>query len=260
MPVLGSKSIFCAVLCGSSLLGSAAQAATITGSFTDPEYAAYTKMDLSADTDGWVAYGYNNTQSALSTKAGGQGNFSALMDESGNALTSSNLVIPSNGRIKLKWSDGAPTATFDADATWIESIEGSGNNGKGLSFTTTLFASSETLRVLVASKNSSAHAALSAVIDSAGNPGSYSVTDVNLSDYNTHTNHDPYALLTLNIATATVGDVLTFKITSDFTSAGAARQNWWAVGLSAATVSAVPEPACVGLLAVGGLLARRRRR
>ncbi len=72
-----------------------------------------------------------------------------------------------------------------------------------------------------------------------------------------------YGILTLQIADAQPGDVLSFTFSSDYSEELDAMEtpdSTWGVGIGAASVYTIPEPSSLALLCLGALTLARRRR
>lgn len=229
-----------------SIAAGAAQAATITGSAAD--YPNYTVFDLSpAGTSDWVMYGGSTAADVTTGLA--SSSFGALSVVSGNGPYMATL----SGGLKVAHLAGfgafpSATASFDANPVVVDS-----GTTAALSFTHRLLAPQETLKVMVMTK-----APAQLWYDASASIGSDSWSIVNQPvSVGAKTQ---LSVVTLEISGAT-DDVLTFTMKSNYSN-NTSPQNWWGVGIGGASVAAaVPEPASLGLLAVGAaaLCARRRR-
>ncbi len=241
-------------------------ASTITGSFSSPPASANrhvttspTPVDISSGTSAWAYYGYSSNPNGSGTVA------AALNTDSGNAASFSALSYTPNpsqtgfssagGYMELNFtgsSGASPNFVFDQ-------APNPGSSTNNFSFTTKMIASSETLNVFLISFDSKSN--ISATLSSGG---SYTANGVVLpysppSDATGDGSGHGYGILSLHITGATIGDTLTFTDTNNLT--GVSSSSYANVGIQAADV-VVPEPATLGLMAVGGLgllLLKRRR-
>ncbi|MGC9258517.1 MAG: PEP-CTERM sorting domain-containing protein, partial [Phycisphaerae bacterium] len=127
-----------------------------------------------------------------------------------------------------------------------------GSSTNNFYFTTNLIAPSETLNLYLISFDSKSN--ISATLPDGG---SFTADSVVLpyspaSDTDgTGTGHG-YGILSLNITGGTVGETLTFTDTNNITGMSSSSDSYSNVGIQAANV-VVPEPATLGLVAIGGL-------
>lgn len=240
---------------GVAVAFSPASAATITGSMNP--YTPYTITNLSDGTTDWVVYGGlgapGTATDYTSKNPAASSSFSTLHDLSGSMYTES-----VNGTMKFKHDGGYGTypaaITTSADPNVVVA---NSNSASSISFTHTIGGIDESLNIYVITKTTSIKVDLSAVINTGG---SWSVTDQLLPTNNGKSKNQ--GRIALDITGAAPGDTVTFTITANY-SGLTSPQNWWGIGLSAATSTVtsefVPEPASMALLIVGGSLVLPRR-
>jgi len=232
-------------------LCSAAGAGAISGSMVTP--VAYSVQDLSDGTTDWVAYG-------------GLGVAGTATDKTSKTASSSfgNVVLTAGsgpytqtvwGPIKFAHDEGYgsyPAATTSIDANPVCANSASLAQ---LRFTHTLLGEEETIDVFVFTK----HASLEWVDVSANlnTGGSWSVTNQQLPTV--VANKGCYGIVRLHVEEASAGDQLTFVLSSNYSN-NTNPQSWWGVSIAGATATAVPEPATMGLLVLGGIAGVMRRR
>lgn len=215
-----------------------ANAGTITGTLAAaPSSSAASPIDISSGASDWVYYGLSasGTVSPITpaTMAGGPNSFGAL---TGNDLvdgyfSSSTTIQPATGLNFLSFSGGT---TVSSDTSNIYAY--SSFTPSSFSFTQTLLGASETMNVYLNDYN--ANHDISASLSSGG---SYTNTDATLPQSGIA------GVLTLSI-TGSPGDTLTF------TDTGVSTGSFANIGIQGVTVTAVPEPAPLCLLAVAGSL------
>ena len=221
---------------GMALAAPGADGGTISGTMAAaPASSAASPIDISAGASDWVYFGLNSAGSysiTPSTKAGGPNSFSALTG--GNLVDGfQNGTAPqyATGLNFLSFSGGSPTSSDTSNIYAYSSFTPS-----SFSFTQTLLGSSEVMDVYLNSYNANQD-----ITASLSSGGSYSFNNA-LPQSGTD------GELTLNI-TGTPGDTLTFSDTAVSTGQFAN------IGIQAVTVTAVPEPGALGLLAAAGSLA-----
>ncbi|WP_367874681.1 PEP-CTERM sorting domain-containing protein [Luteolibacter sp. Populi] len=216
-------------------------AATITGGLSVP--IVYSSVDISAGTDDWAYYGLSGP-SAITSKAGGPGSFSSL---------SGTFAAGGDSRMFLSFSGGDPVPSVGSGTAFVFPNQ---VQGAALSFTATVLAESQTIRVYLVGYDSRAD--ISAAL---GEGGSFSLENAVLpytDDGDGSGGNHTSGLLTLNLSGATVGDTLTFTVANDYV--GVNDSSFGFVGIQAVTVT-VPEPSSL-VVGLGGLvlLGLRRRR
>lgn len=234
-----------ATIAGLAMAAPSASAGTITGTLAAaPSSSAAGPIDISTGASDWVYYGLSasGTVSPITpaTMSGGPNSFGAL---TGNDLvdgyfSSSTTIQPATGLNFLSFSGGT---TVSSDTSNIYAY--SSFTPSSFSFTQTLLGTSETMNVYLNDYN--ANHDISASLSSGG---SYTNADATLPQSGIA------GVLTLSI-TGSPGDTLTF------TDTGVSTGSFANIGIQGVTVTAVPEPVPLSLLAVAGslfLITRRR--
>ena len=261
----GCSLLAAAAIAGAALAGMAGVASAsviINGAINAaPANSSTNPADISNGTAAWVYYGYNSTSTGINT-------------DPTNAASFSNLSSPQNTLSPWTSGPGGYVTFTGASSGASENFvfvngpfgtNAAGVSGNSLSFTSNLLAPSETLNVYLLSYNSRTDINATLASSSGGGLLGSFTTDVVLPS---SVNDDPdnngaghgYGILTLNISGASTGDVLTLSDATDISTVPSPADNA-NVGFQAADV-VVPEPATIGLVAVGGmglLLLRRRK-
>lgn len=265
--------VVAAAIAGAAFAGMAglASASTITGVFSSPPASAnsfnnsnYTPINIATGASAWVYYGYTDQGSYTAGSSGGgmmntdtnnAAAFSSLNFNTNSSQTGGGLS-GSTGWMELTYPGASPSSST---AFIFDQAPPSGSNTNNFYFTTNLIAPSETLNLYLITYDSKSN--ISATLPDGG---SFTADGVVLpyspaSDTDgTGTGHG-YGILSLHITGGTVGETLTFTDTNYIT--GVNNDSYSNVGIQAANV-VVPEPATIGLVAVGGmglLLLRRRK-
>jgi hypothetical protein len=214
------------------------QTAAITGDLTAPP--VYTSDDISAGTTDWAYFGLGGGTTDIDSKAGGPASFSPIAN---------GASVGTDSRMFLSFTGGTPTASVTDERNFVfpqQSTLGT------LSFTTTLFASDETIQIYLAGYDSRGD-----FTASLSSGATFSLTDQILpySDDGDGTgqNHT-YGLLTLTVSDAAVDDVLTFTSANNYDNVS--NSSFGSIGIQAATatITVVPEPGSVTLIALGALV------
>ena len=152
-----------------------------------------------------------------------------------------------------------PGAAAPTDNFIFDQAPSGGSSTNNFYLTTNLIASNETVNFYLASYDSACN--ITATLPSGG---SYTATGAVLpysptSDGDGTGKGHLYGILSLNITGGTVGETLTFTDTSNIT--GVSNDSYSNIGIQAANVTVVPEPASLLLMGVAGfgLLILKRR-
>ncbi|MDA8376980.1 MAG: PEP-CTERM sorting domain-containing protein [Planctomycetia bacterium] len=261
----GGSLVAAAAIAGAALAGMAglASASVIINGTTNaaPANSQSNPADISNGTAAWVYYGYNGQSTGMNTDSANAANFSSIKCPTN---TLSPWTTGPAGYVTFTGASSGASENF----VFVNGPFGSnaaGISGNSLSFTTDLLAPSETLNVYLISYNSRTDITATLASSSGGGSLGSFTTDavlpspVNDDPDNNGTGHG-YGILTLNISGASTGDVLTVTDATDISTVTSPANNA-NVGFQAADV-VVPEPATIGLVAVGGiglLLLRRRK-
>ena len=250
-------------------LAGTVSASTITGVFSSPPTSAnsfnntnYTPINIATGVSAWLYYGYTDQGSyTAGSPSGGMmntdtNNAAAFSPLNFNTNSSQTGLSGSTGWMELTYPGASPSSST---AFIFDQAPSSGSSTNNFYFTTNLIASSETLNLYLISYDSKSN--ISATLPDGG---SFTADGVVLpyspaSDTDgTGTGHG-YGILSLNITGGTIGETLTLTDTNNIT--GVNNDSYSNVGIQAANV-VVPEPATIGLVAVGGmglLLLKRRK-
>lgn len=242
-----------------------APAATITGSVGEVvAFEIYTLEDTNGRaSDDWVVYGgYGavGTPAATHRTTKLENSSFGAMTFAGRSQTAHNV----NGVLKLAHDGGfgdyaAPTSTYSNPDISLAVAESP--TQATLTFTHTLLDGEEELNIYLYGKAAAQLSVdIAAVLDSGG---SYIAEDFALPTRRTSGGgQGSYGILTLAIAGAQAGDVLTFTLSTDYSEeidSALTPANHWGVGIAAATVTVIPEPASLALLGLGAMLMLSRR-
>lgn len=248
MKFFNCRSLPCAFLAASLVLvaGSPASAATITGGLSSP--VVYSSVVISDGSSDWAYFGVGGNPATAIGKAGGPGSFSAVSGAN---------VVGTDSRIFLSYTGGDP-GPLESITAGKEFVYSGAGDGAALTFSATILAPDETIQVYLTGYNSRADISASLRLG-----GSFSLmgavlpyTDDQDGD-GTGEGHT-YGLLTLNVAGASIGDVLTITVANQY--AAVSNPAFGSIGVQAATV-AVPEAASslLGALGFACLVIKRRR-
>ena len=228
-----------ATIAGIAMSAPSASAGTITGTLAAaPASSAASPIDISTGASDWVYYGLSasGTVSPItpSTMSGGPNSFGTLTGSNlvDGYFSSSTTIQPATGLNFLSFSGGTAVSSDTSNVYAYSSFTPS-----SFSFTQTLLGTSETMNVYLNAYN--ANHDISASLSSGG---SYANASATLPQ------SGQAGVLTLNI-TGSPGDTLTF------TDTGVSTGSFANIGIQAVTVTAVPEPGVIGLLAAAGSLA-----
>ncbi|MGC9261597.1 MAG: PEP-CTERM sorting domain-containing protein [Phycisphaerae bacterium] len=254
-----------------ALTAAHAQASTITGVFSSPPASAnsdvttnYTPINIATDAAAWVYYGYTDQSSytggstaggMMNTDASNVASFSPL-NYNANSTQSGGGLSGATGWMQLTYPGASPTSST---AFIFDQAPSGGSSTNNFYFTTNLIAPAETLNLYLISYDSKSN-----ITATLPDGGTFTADSVVLpyspaSDTDGTGKGHGYGILSLNITGGTVGQTLTFTDTNNIT--GVSNDSYSNVGIQAANV-VVPEPATLGLVAVGGLgllLLKRRK-
>ena len=266
----GCSLLAAAAIAGAALAGMAgvASASVITGVLSSPPASAnnfnnsnYTPINIATGASAWVYYGYTDqasytagSSSMMNTDTNNAASFTPLNYNS-NTNQSGGGLSGFQGYIEMTF----PGASSSNTGFIFDQAPPSGSNTNNFYFTTNLIAPSETLNLYLISYDSKSN--ISAMLPDGG---SFTDTGVVLpysppGDADGTGSGHGYGVLSLHITGGTVGETLTFTDTNNIT--GVNNDGYSNVGIQAANV-VVPEPATLGLVAVGGLgllLLKRRK-
>lgn len=228
-----------ATIAGIAVSVPVASAGTITGTLAAaPSSSAASPIDISTGASDWSYYGLSasGTVSPItpSTMSGGPNSFGTLTGSNlvDGYFSSSTTIQPATGLNFLSFSGGTTVSSDTSNVYAYSSFTPS-----SFSFTQTLLGTSETMNVYLNAYN--ANHDISASLSSGG---SYTNAAATLPQ------SGQAGVLTLKI-TGSPGDTLTF------TDTGVSTGSFANIGIQAVTVTAVPEPGVIGLLAAAGSVA-----
>lgn len=242
------------------LTATQATAATITGSIG--AIHPFTVYDLATGTDDWSAYGglgASGTPTTDYTYNAAGGSIGAIAVTDGTGYTATLW-----GPIKFAYGPAAGTYATPTGVSWVDVnpvVADKGAGGSQLTFTHTLLAGSEQLKIFVLTKSyDDAKVDVLAKIGSdtfsqtMALPESLDSNDNSMGDFG----KGRFGIVTLDISNAAALQPLEFTLTGNY--AGESPISWWGVGIAGVSVTAVPEPATLGLLALSSVMLCVRRR
>jgi hypothetical protein len=232
LEVVKMKKLF-AVMCVAVLVAAVtANAGTITGGSLTSLNDQDTFVDLTAEgTTDWVNWGWTTE------KLGGTAIDSAL-----TVIGGGTPGVAWDSRINVSWTDGDPNPTGNNEKGFNHIGP---NVGDGLSFTVTATEATQTLRVYVAGW--AGEGIFTAALSGGG---SYTETFSARQD-----SEHQYGVFELDFAGAGETLTVTYTMGEDI-----ANTTWANIGLQAATLSPVPEPATMVLLGLGALTLIRKKK